>query len=131
MFFLSIPQAKVFISLPLLTLFVSLSSRAHTDCPYLFLKNFLPHCFGEVAVSRQRDGIIDFFLRVSTFFLFFFPIPLSSSSSSSYPPCFSFSFLPLFPTIILIIFFLFSSYLQLTAGFDTLPVQRSFSSKSP
>ena len=72
MFFLSIPQAKVFISLTLLTLFVSLSSRAHTDCPYLFLKNSLPHCFGEAAVLRQRDGIIDIFFGVSTFYFNFF-----------------------------------------------------------
>ena len=94
--FLSILQAKVFISSALLTLFVSLSSRAHTDCPYLFLKNSLPHCFGEVAVLRQRDGIIDIFFGVSTFFLFFFSLPMSSSSSSTLSPRFSFSFLALF-----------------------------------
>lgn len=83
MFFLSILQAKVFISLTLLTLFVSLSSRAHTDCPYLFLKNFLPHCFGEVAILRQRDGIIDIFFGVSTFYFnFFFTLPLIYPHSS-------------------------------------------------
>lgn len=96
---MGIPQNKVFISLSLLTLFVSLSSRAHTDCPYLFLKNFLPHCFGEVAVLRQRDGIIDIFFGVSTFFLFFF------STTSSF-------------LLSLHSFPLSAFLLQLTAGFD-------------
>ena len=81
--FLSIPQTEVSISSALLTLFVSLSSRAHTDCPYLFLKNSLPHCFGEVAVLRQRDGIIDIFFGVSTFYFnFFFTLPLIYPHSS-------------------------------------------------
>lgn len=47
--------------------------RAHTDCPYLFLKNFIPSLGGFCSLScvTTETYFTVFYSQVNTFFLFF------------------------------------------------------------